>query len=305
MLDFSQGIFLHKIQFRRFHMRESNQAEQDDLRLGYYDLGPTPFFTLQSEPRLCYCLYVPTEYQRDGDKRYPLIVLIHGTERWPAHYRDNYAAFAQEQQAIVLAPLFPCNLFFIGDTENYKLLKAGDIRFDQVLLDMVDEIGQRYRLASDKFLMHGFSGGGHFTHRFLYAHPHRLLGASIGAPGVVTLCEPDLDYPLGLKGMADFIGGEINPDGIAAVPIQCVVGAEDTDTWEITIPDSETLFWVPGINDTGITRIDRLRTLAGSLEKAGCDVQFDMVPGLDHDQDGVVDAVQGFFARILQAEAQQ
>lgn len=264
--------------------------------LAYYDKGATPFYSLQSDQRLSYCLYVPISYRKTGDQRYPLVVLVHGTERGAGHYRDNFAAFAEEREVIVLAPLFPANLFFIGDFENYKLLRHDDLRFDLALLAMVDEVAARYRLASDKFLMHGFSGGGHFTHRFLYAHPDRLLAASIGAPGVVTLCDPALDYPLGLKGMAEFLGDGIRPEAIGEVAVQCVVGAADTETWEIQVPEDSGPFWTPGINDTGETRIDRLRALAASLEAAGCSVRFDLVEGVEHDEDGVAETVMEFFA---------
>lgn len=61
-------------------------------------------------------------------------------------------------------------------------------QFDHVLLAMVDEIAP-LPLAAGRFLMHGFSGGGHFAHRFFSLHPRRLLGASIGAPGMVTLLD--------------------------------------------------------------------------------------------------------------------
>ena len=270
-----------------------------DRRIGYYDRGRTPFYSLQTEQRLCYCLYVPKGYAEDGEQAYPLIVLVHGTERGAAHYRDTYADFAERHQAIVLAPLFPCNLFGIGDTENYKLLAMGDIRFDLALLSMVDEVAARYRLASDRFMMHGFSGGGHFTHRFLYVHPDRLLAASIGAPGVVTLCDQALEYPLGLDGMDRFLDAAINPQSIGSVPVQCVVGDEDTDTWEITLDEGDSLFWVPGINDTGRTRIERLRSLAASLEAAGCHVRFDLVPGADHDEDKIAPSVMAFFETVL------
>ncbi|MCX7561900.1 alpha/beta hydrolase [Sulfitobacter sp. F26204] len=280
-------------------MPDSKYIDEKRYGLGYYDIGSTPFYALQSDTRLSYCLYVPTDYDTKGEITYPLIVLCHGTERWPANYRDNFAAFAQQHSAIVLAPLFPCNLFYVGDTENYKLLKMGDIRFDLALLSMVDEVASRYRLESHKFLLHGFSGGGHFSHRFLYTHPERLLGVSIGAPGVVTLCDPTLEYPLGLKGMDDFLGDKIKPDCIADVPVQCVIGAADTETWEITVEKGDPLFWTPGINETGRTRIDRLRSLAGSLEGAGCKVRFDLVEGVDHDEDGVAPAVQEFFANVL------
>lgn len=139
--------------------------------LKFYDWGATPFYALRSEPRLSYCLYVPRNYVEDGDTRYPLVVAVHGTERGAYLYRDGLAEFAEQEKVIILAPLFPCNLTGPGDTENYKWLEAGGIRFDLALLDMVAEVTFRYRIAEGGFLLHGFSGGGHFVHRFLYAHP--------------------------------------------------------------------------------------------------------------------------------------
>lgn len=279
-------------------MESKAQAANAVFSLGYYDKGYTPFYALQSEPRLSYCLYVPMDYKTDDDRIYPLVVLVHGTERGAHLYRDGFAEFAEQQKAIVLAPLFPCNLLFVGDQENYKLLRARDFRFDLSLLSMVDEVAARYRVQSDKFLLHGFSGGGHFAHRFLYAHPDRLSAVSIGAPGVVTLCDQTKRYPLGLDGMADYLGGEIKPDLVEHVPVQCVVGSKDTDTWEITVEPGE-LFWTPGINDTGRTRIDRLRSLATSLETAGCSVQFDLISGVSHDERGLVASVQAFLKNHL------
>ncbi|MCR9196643.1 MAG: hypothetical protein NXH88_18030, partial [Hyphomonas sp.] len=88
----------------------------DGRNLKYYDWGTTPFYALQSDPRLSYCLYVPRDYDEDSTQEYPLVVFMHGTERGASRYRDGAVEFADQEQAIVLAPLFPCNLFFIGDT---------------------------------------------------------------------------------------------------------------------------------------------------------------------------------------------
>ncbi|MEM1079363.1 MAG: PHB depolymerase family esterase [Pseudomonadota bacterium] len=285
-------------------MQETGSSDSGAPRLGYYDKGHTPFYALQSEPRLSYCLYVPKDYAVKGDQTYPLVVLMHGTERGAALYRDHAAGFAEMHQVIVLAPLFPCNLLFVGDTENYKLLRAGDLRFDLALLSMVDEVASRYRLASDRFYLHGFSGGGHFAHRFLYAHPTRLRAVSIGAPGVVTLCDPALTFPLGLKGMAEFLGDPVYPENLSKIPVQCVVGTADTDTWEITVEENE-IYWTPGINETGRTRIDRLRSLAGSLEAAGCAVRFDLVEGAGHDETQIAQTVAQFFADELAKETRR
>jgi hypothetical protein len=198
--------------------------------LGYYDWGATPFYALATEPRLSYCLYVPRDYEEDGARHYPLVVVVHGTERGAQLYRDLFADFAETRGVIVLAPLFPCNLSGPGDTENYKWLEAGGIRFDLRLLDMVGEVTDRYRIAEGGMLIHGFSGGGHFAHRFLYLHADRIRAASIGAPGVVTLCDDTVEWPVGTRGMELYFGSRIDKQEVARVPVQCVVGADDTET---------------------------------------------------------------------------
>ena len=72
-------------------MREGNGE-----KLSYYDFGCTPFFALQSEPRVSYCLYVPADYDEAGSKTYTLVVMMHGTERSAWWYRDEFAAFADD-----------------------------------------------------------------------------------------------------------------------------------------------------------------------------------------------------------------
>ena len=249
--------------------------------LTFYDWGATPFFALQAEPRVCYCLYVPRDYDEDGKLSYPLIVLMHGTERGAGPYRDHFAGFAEAHDAIILAPMFPSNLAGLGDNENYKLLEAGGIRFDLALLAMVEEISARYRIAGTRFMLHGFSGGGHFAHRFLFLHPERLAAVSIGAPGIVTLFDDGRDWYVGIGDMDGRFGKAIDRDAVARVPVQCIVGGDDRETWEITVPEDDP-FWRPGINDSGADRRERLRSLAASLERVGAHVRFDEVPGVGH-----------------------
>src|SRR5882757_5419036 len=129
-------------------------------RLSYYDFGRTPFFALQADKRFSYCLAVPEDYDEDSDKSYTLIVLVHGTERSAAMYRDQFTEFAAAHDCIVLAPLFPANMTSDDDLSSYKFIGHGGIRYDHVLFDMVDEVVRKYRLSSEKFFLHGFSGGG-------------------------------------------------------------------------------------------------------------------------------------------------
>src|SRR5258708_20874492 len=79
-------------------------------RLTYYDFGRTPFFALQTDKRFSYCLAVPEDYDEEGDKSYTLIVLVHGTERSAAMYRDRLAGFAAAHSFIFLSSLFPSHI---------------------------------------------------------------------------------------------------------------------------------------------------------------------------------------------------
>jgi hypothetical protein len=56
---------------------------------------------------------------------------------------------------------------------------------------------------------------------------------------------------------------------------------------------------MPGANDAGETRPDRLRTLKESFEKAGVTVRFDLVPGVSHDRVKVLPRVKDFLFDAL------
>ncbi|WP_425450506.1 hypothetical protein, partial [Virgifigura deserti] len=144
---------------------------QHGKRLSYYDFGRTTVYACQLDQRFSYCAYVPEDYDEEGSDRYPLAVIVHGTERGMQNYRDAFADFAEEHGVIVLAPLFPVGIVTPDDLSSYKLLRHEALHYDAVLLSMVAEVRERYRLAGERFLLYGFSGGGHFTHRFLYLHP--------------------------------------------------------------------------------------------------------------------------------------
>lgn len=71
---------------------------------GYYHRGATTVFAYAGDQRFSYCLYLP---ERDGDAgALPLVVLVHGTERGNAAYRDAFAPFAERYGCAVLAPNF-------------------------------------------------------------------------------------------------------------------------------------------------------------------------------------------------------
>ena len=269
-------------------------------KLSYYDFGHTTVYASRFDQRFPYCAYVPDDYEEDGEKTYPLAVIVHGTERGMLAYRDAFADFAEANGVIVLCPLFPANICFPGDLSSYKMLRAGDLHYDAVMLDMIAEIQEKYRIEGDRVMMYGFSGGGHYTHRFLYLHPERLLAASIGAPGVVTLLDFDHDFWVGVRDFEKVFGKAVDLEAMRKVAVQMVIGGDDLETWEITIKPGDA-WYMPGADLAGATRNDRMRALKRSFEQYGIAVRHDIVPGIAHDDRELIGQVKDFFAETLGA----
>ncbi|MBN9135188.1 MULTISPECIES: alpha/beta hydrolase [unclassified Phyllobacterium] len=262
-----------------------------------YDLGRTAIFACKSDPRFHYCLYVPPIVGEGGTV--DLLVAVHGTGRTSfLDFRDGFAEFGRWNDCAILCPVFPVGVLGDDARSGYKFMIEGDIRYDLLLLDMVAEVAAKYRQNWDTFAMFGFSGGGHFTHRFAILHPQKLWAASIGAPGSVTLLDPDKDWWVGIRNLQERFGITFDREALARIPMHMVVGDADLETWEITIPEGSTN-WMPGANDAGRTRPERLSSLRRSFEGAGVSVKFDLVPGISHDRMQVLGHVQNFLADIL------
>lgn len=273
--------------------------DPDGTKLGHYDIGSTPFFSLQADRRFSYCLAVPPDYNEAG-KSYSLLVLVHGTGRSAAEYRDAFCEFAAAHDCIAMAPLFPAGMTSARDLSSYKFIRHGGIAYDQILFAMVDEVAAKYRLASRNFLLFGFSGGAHFAHRMFILHPRRLRAVSIGAPGLVTLIDPKLPWWLGTADLQERFGVDLDLAAMREVPVQMVIGDQDTETWEIVL-DERSQWWLPGANDAGGTRLERIATLKKNFESHGIAVQLDYVSGAGHVGRLLVPKVQAFMSRTLAA----
>ncbi len=262
-----------------------------------YDLGPTAIFASKADPRFHYSMYVPKSVGR-GEK-VELLVAVHGTSRTSfLDFRDGFAGFGRWNNVAILCPIFPIGVRGDGARSGYKYMAEGDIRYDNVILAMVDEVAAKYRQDWSKFAMFGFSGGGHFTHRFAILHPGKLWAASIGASGSVTLLDPTRDWWVGIRDLEARFGIAFDPAALARVPVQMVVGDADLETWEITHKPGGA-FWMEGANDAGRTRPERLRALASSFEQAGVKVRFDLAPGVSHERTKVLRLVEDFLAGVL------
>ncbi|NLR99894.1 alpha/beta hydrolase [Rhizobium sp. P38BS-XIX] len=262
-----------------------------------YEQGATTVLALSSDPRFSYCLYVP----KSGDVgERSLLSVIHGSYRNFTIHRDQFQDFAEANNCMILAPLFPGNVLGDGNLDGFKYMLEGDIRYDRILEQMVSEVCMRYGIADDRFGLVGFSGGAHFAHRFFLLRPHRLWGVSVGAPGSVTLLDPHRDWWTGVRDIEDLFGMTLDGAQLATVPVQLVVGDADLDTGEIHHRPGRR-YWVEGANDAGATRPERLRTLERSLLKDRIAVVFELLPGVGHEAEPIFAAAQSFLSDSLEA----
>ncbi|MFI6086278.1 alpha/beta hydrolase [Streptomyces sp. NPDC051217] len=255
----------------------------------FYHSGSTAFFASQKDQRFSYCLYVPAAY-KTATTPLPLVVLVHGTQRMAERYRNEFRDFAEEHACVVLAPLFPAGIVVPGDLHGYKKIDGHGVRYDHVLLDIVEEVGQRYRVNTERLLLQGFSGGGQFAHRFAYLHPERLAAVSIGAPGRVTRISQDVPWWPGTANMKEVFGKDLSLPELRDTKVQMVVGGNDTETWEIA---------EPGLDAGGDTRVERLISLRDNFRQNGIEVRFDIVPGVAHSGLEILPTAQEFFSTVL------
>lgn len=265
------------------------------VELGLYDRGATPFFACRADQRFSYCLYVPVSRELRAPR---IIVSVHGSYRVAEQYRDAFRELAEETGSIVLAPLFPVGIDEPDDYSGYKFLFLNSIRFDRVLLAMVDEVARKYGADAQRFLLFGYSGGGQFANRFLFCHPQRLAAVSIGAPGVPTLLDPANRWWVGVGALAEHMGVTLDLEAMRRVRVQTVIGSLDTDAGEITMAPGHR-YYLPGINDSGSNRIERLDALRASLDQHGIQVEHECVPGVAHAGFQLIEPVRRFFRKHL------
>ena len=257
--------------------------------------GPSPLYACRADPRFGYCLYVPPE---QSGRKPDLLVAVHGSLRLATMMRDTFSAFARWNHCVVLSPLFPVDVLGDGNDDGYKYLHEADLRYDQVLLAMVDEAKARHDMQAEEFALFGYSGGGHFAHRFFTLHPNRLWAVSIGAPGSVTLLDESRDWWVGVRNVRDLFGVALDVDAMTSVPVQMIVGRVDLETFEIVHQQGDR-YWMPGANDAGHTRPERLAALRDSYERRGIHVRFDLLPDVAHDAARCAKSAEDFLADVL------
>jgi poly(3-hydroxybutyrate) depolymerase len=250
----------------------------------------TPLAGWRTGRAVSYCLHVPGGPPPPGG--FALLVVVHDTTRNAENCRDMFAGFAERHGCLVLAPLFPAGATGPADVDNYKFVAAGRTRFDRILLEMAADVARQHPVQAGRFLLHGFSGGAQFAHRFFYLHPERLAAVSIAAPGRVTPLDYGQPWWGGVSDTARIFGRPVDPAALRAVPAQILVGGNDTGPTEPGHPAGPA-------STTGPTRSDRARFLHDSLVGNGITCRLDIVPGAAHEHTPLLASAQRFLAGWL------
>lgn len=267
------------------------------MAFGPYDLGCTTVYAVRRDPRFSYCLYVPPGF-RAAAQPPELVVVVHGSPRTFMAFRDRFQDFGDTHNALILCPLFPVGPNGDGNPDGYKYLSEPGLRYDQILLDIVAEVAERWALPTRRFGLFGFSGGAQFVNRFLLLHPRPLWAASIASPGSVTLLSDAHDWWVGVRDVGQRLDVALDLAALCTVPVQTLVGGADLETEEITHREGGR-YWMPDANRAGATRPERLEALHRSLIQAGVDVCHEVIAGVGHDPWPIIERAKLFLAEQL------
>jgi predicted esterase len=131
-----------------------------------------------------YCVRIPAGYDRRADKKYPLIVFLHGS----ASDETNLAGFdyLSEGDCIELGPRGrgPSNAFTRDHAQE-------DIE------EAIAAVIESYPIDETRIVLTGFSMGGYGVYRTFYEHPdrYRALAVFSGMPNLGPLYFPGENHP--------------------------------------------------------------------------------------------------------------
>jgi pimeloyl-ACP methyl ester carboxylesterase len=209
------------------------------------------------------------------------VVAIHDSERKHEEFATGFADFARDHHYAVLAPVFPVGVLGDGNPDGYKFLHEKELRYDDLLNEMVAQAADLTRAQDPTLVMHGYSGGAQFAHRYLLLHPRRLAAVSIAAPGEVTLPDEDLPWWGGVGDTQALFGRTVDWPAVAQVAIHLAVGEEDVST-EPLKEQPPSHFWPDDASRLDSHRKDRLATLHRALAEVGVTSQLETLPGVAH-----------------------
>lgn len=121
-----------------------------------------------------YWLYVPSYYQDDPGRRWPLVVSLHGTYGWDGAWQQaiEWKWVAETKGFLMVAP--HCKSVQ-GILPRIEALWLDDLVEDEErILAVIDEVSQRYRVDPSAVMLTGFSAGGYPLYYVGLRNPDRF-----------------------------------------------------------------------------------------------------------------------------------
>ncbi|WP_144792123.1 hypothetical protein [Kocuria palustris] len=214
-----------------------------------------------------------------------IVVVMHGTGRTADSYRDAFAAEAQGENVIILAPEFDDNAYEGSEDYQGGNLEEGDgdvneeeDRSFELIEPMVDDVVERVGGEQDSFSIFGHSAGGQFVHRYLAYAPDAPVDAAVAAnAGWYMMPDDTIAFPYG-TGEAPV---DVDTERWVAQDMLVLLGEDDVE-------QDENLRDTPEAMAQGQTRLERGRSFheAGEEAAAGGDFGWELrtVPDAGHDK---------------------
>lgn len=142
----------------------------------------------------------------------PIVMLLHGSDRAAAFFRDCWKSFADRYGFLVVVPEFDAQTFPGPETYNYGNVRqsmASNSLFNSEHLwsySIIDRLFDAVRrmTGSDRssFGLFGHSAGAQFAHRYLALSPEPIAEFTIAAnAGWYMTTDTSQPYPAGLGGL--------------------------------------------------------------------------------------------------------
>jgi enterochelin esterase-like enzyme len=136
-----------------------------------------------------YCIYLPSEYDKNVTQKYPVVYYLHGGRPGSEVKGINLAKYVHK--AIKDGKINPVIYVFVngGPVSHYNLPKRKNHMGEDITIkELIPHIDETYRTIADRSGrgLEGFSQGGRGTARIMFKHPHLFCSAAPGGGGYET-----------------------------------------------------------------------------------------------------------------------
>ena len=176
---------------------------------------------------LQYLLYLPAAYQESDDKRWPLMLFLHGAgergsdvQRVAIHGPLSLVKQGTNFPFIIVAPQCP----------------SGQIWESEPLLQLLDNVEKKYRVDDKRIYLSGLSMGGYGTWKLGLANPGKFAA-------IAPICG-------GCNMIEVLLGPRDKADAVKSLPIWAFHGAKDD-----VVPLSESERVVEGLRRGGVKEV--------------------------------------------------